>query len=251
MKIIYTCPKCGGDLREICLTMFPPSYKMQCVSCGWSHQRNSINYDTVKIPFLENDDFSYLIGKNMIFDEIINSIENYDMKEFALKVMESIPEYFWEIGASSSGKYHPTYALGYLGLARHTCALVRILNHALSIECVHQCFTSRERDIMRIAGMMHDTYKSGYPEDYEKDSHTKHEHPLIAAEVVRKYKGCGIISKEEVEVIAKTIETHMGQWTKSDHSDVTLPKPITRLQVMVHLADYLASRKDIEIKFEE
>ena len=99
--------------------------------------------------------------KAKIFDSILNTIENEDIRYFAEQCIETIPDYFWEVGASSTGKYHPQYALGELGLARHTCALVRFLNHILNVDCFGNKFTSREKDLMRVAGMMHDTRKSG------------------------------------------------------------------------------------------
>ena len=120
-----------------------------------------------------------------IFDSILNTIENEDIRYFAEQCIETIPDYFWEVGASSTGKYHPQYALGDLGLARHTCALVRFLNHILSVDCFGNKFTSREKDLMRVAGMMHDTRKSGDDEAYAKNKFTKFDHPLLAANEIR------------------------------------------------------------------
>ena len=184
------------------------------------------------------------------FKEIIDHIELNEMKLLAKKLIQTIPEYFFHIPSSSSGRYHPAYALGEGGLMRHTLALVRILNHSFEIDCIGGCFTPMERDIMRIAGMMHDTWKSGSQADYMKNNHTKFEHPLLAANAVRKWKGCGIVSDDVIELIATTIESHMGQWNTSKYSDVTLPLPTDKYQKMVHWADYLASRKDIEVHFD-
>ena len=66
-------------------------------------------------------------SKSSIFDSILNTIESEDIRKFAKRCIGTIPDYFWNVGASSTGKYHPQYALGDLGLARHTCALVRFL----------------------------------------------------------------------------------------------------------------------------
>lgn len=189
------------------------------------------------------------MDKSLIFSEILDTIENNDMKTFAKECIKTIPDYFWDVGASSTGKYHPSYALGDLGLARHTCALVRFLNHTFAIESLNK-FTSRERDILRVAGMMHDSRKSGSQTDYENDKYTKFNHPLLAAEVIRLMEEKHIIPDEEVEMIASIIESHMGQWNTDKRSDVVLPKPETRFQKLLHWADYLASRKDIEIKFD-
>ena len=186
--------------------------------------------------------------KVKIFDSILNTIENEDIRHFAEECIETIPEYFWEVGASSTGKYHPQYALGELGLARHTCALVRFLNHILNVDCFGDRFTSREKDLMRVAGMMHDTRKCGDDEAYTKSKFTKFNHPLLAANEIRSL--IGFISEEELEIIAVMIESHMGQWNTDKMSSVILPLPTNKYQKLLHLADYLASRKDIEVLFE-
>lgn len=186
--------------------------------------------------------------KAKIFDSILNTIENEDIRHFAEECIETIPDYFWEVGASSTGKYHPQYALGELGLARHTCALVRFLNHILNVDCFGDKFTSREKDLMRVAGMMHDTRKSGDDTDYVKSKYTRFDHPLLAANEIRSL--IGFIAPEELEIVATTIESHMGQWNTDKRSSVVLLLPTNKYQKMVHLADYLASRKDIEVLFD-
>ena len=185
-----------------------------------------------------------------VFKPILDTFENEDIKIFAKACLDTIPPYFWEVGASSTGKYHPQYALGRLGLARHTIALCRFMNHLFSVDCVKNKFSSRERDLMRIAGMMHDSRKSGTQEDYERSKWTKFDHPLLAAEAVRGVENL-IIPPDEVETIATAIESHMGQWNvDSRNPDVTLPLPENKYQVLLHVCDYLASRKDIEVLFD-
>lgn len=53
--IIYTCPKCGGDLQEMCLASLPPQYYMRCLACGWSKTRQS-SEQVVKILYEEDKD---------------------------------------------------------------------------------------------------------------------------------------------------------------------------------------------------
>lgn len=183
-----------------------------------------------------------------IFESLLDTFENEDIKKFTESCIDAIPSYFWEVGASSTGKYHPAYALGKLGLARHTCALVRFLNHMLSIDCIKNEYSSRERDLMRVAGIMHDSMKSGTDEDYARSKYTKFEHPILAANNIRKMSG---LSDDEIELIATTIESHMGQWNTDRRSKTVLPTPQNKYQKLVHLADYLASRKDIEVLFDE
>ena len=57
----------------------------------------------------------------------LRTIENDDLRILAEEMIKTIPEYWYHVGASSTGKYHPKYSLGEGGLMRHTVALVRIL----------------------------------------------------------------------------------------------------------------------------
>lgn len=183
-----------------------------------------------------------------IFDEILATFENEDIKTFATKCIDAAPPYWHSVPSSSTGKYHPQYALGDGGLVRHTLALVRILNHMFGVESIANQFTSRERDLLRTAGIAHDMMKSGTQEDYEKSKYTKFDHPLLAARMVYNMDG---LNKDERKYIATAISSHMGQWNSDKrHPNIVLPKPEDKSQIILHLADYLASRKDIEIKFD-
>ena len=42
-----------------------------------------------------------------------------------------------------------------------------------------------------------------------------------------------------------------GQWNKDKRSSCVLPLPENKYQKLLHLADYLASRKDIEVLFDD
>lgn len=179
-----------------------------------------------------------------MFEEVIDTIENEDLKELALELIKTIPPYFYEVPASSTGKYHPEYALGTAGLYRHTLALCRIMNHIFEVSN----YTSRDKDLMRIAGMMHDTRKSGDQESFEHSKYTHFTHPLQAATIVRMFKDKKW-NNDEIEIIASAIESHMGRWNTDKKNTIVLPLPKSKYQMIVHWCDYLASRKDIEIKF--
>lgn len=181
---------------------------------------------------------------------ILNTIVNDDIREFAKVLVEGLPDYIWHVGASSTGKYHPAYSLGEGGLMRHQVAVVRFLNYFFELEQYNTKFTTREMDLMRIAGLVHDGRKSGEQTDYEKSKFTKFDHPLQMANVIRSYDG-QYLNHDELEFIAHCIESHMGQWSTDRKSSVVLPKPIDEYQHFVHLADYLASRKDLTMAFDE
>ena len=91
--------------------------------------------------------------------------------------------------------------------------------------------------------------KSGEQADYERSKFTKFDHPLQMANVIRSYDG-QYLNHDELEFIAHCIESHMGQWSTDRKSSIVLPKPMDEYQQFVHLADYLASRKDLTMAFD-
>ena len=188
----------------------------------------------------------------MIFDQVLNTFEHDDIKGFATMLIDSAPDYWHHVPASSTGKYHPSYSLGEGGLVRHTIAVVRLLNHMFGVESIANQFTSRERDLLRVASIAHDMQKSGSQSDYEKSKYTKFDHPLRIAKIIRNFVGVVGLPDDEIELIAHAVESHMGQFNEDKRSPgVILPKPEDKYQIILHLADYLASRKDIELLFDD
>lgn len=187
--------------------------------------------------------------QNNMVAPILATIVNEDIREFAKVLIEGLPPYIWEVGASSTGKYHPAYSLGVGGLMRHQIAVVRFLNFFFDLEQYKAQFTSREMDLMRVAGLIHDGRKSGEQTDYERNKFTKFDHPIQMANVIRSYEG-KYLNHDELVFIAHCIESHMGQWNTDKKSSVVLEKPKDGYQFFVHLADYLASRKDLTMAFD-
>lgn len=187
--------------------------------------------------------------QNNMVAPILETIKNEDIREFARVLVEGLPNYIWEVGASSTGKYHPEYSLGLGGLMRHQIAVVRFLNFFFELEQYNTKFTNREMDLMRVAGLVHDGRKSGEQLDYERSKFTKFDHPIQMANIIRSYDG-RYLNHDELEFCAHCIESHMGQWATDKKSSSVLPKPIDEYQQFVHLADYLASRKDLTMAFD-
>ena len=180
---------------------------------------------------------------------ILNTFENEDIKEFTAVLIDGLPDYIWRVGASSTGKYHPSYSLGDGGLMRHQLAVVRFLNFFLELEQYSSKIDNRKRDLMRVAALIHDGRKSGTQEDYEKSKYTKFNHPMLMADIIRSYDG-QYLNHEEIEFIANIISKHMGQWNVDKKTGIILPKPDDLYSELVHLADYLASRKSLTMEFE-
>ena len=60
------------------------------------------------------------------FKTEIGYIKNLEYVEDFKILIGLLPDYFFRVAASSTGKYHPAFSLGEGGLLRHTKAAVRI-----------------------------------------------------------------------------------------------------------------------------
>lgn len=179
-----------------------------------------------------------------MFSKEIEFIRSDDVKKLAKDILKNAHNYFFYVPASSTGKYHPEYTTGEHGLTLHTKALMCFLQYFTEVECCQ--LSEREKDLLFVAGLVHDTEKLGNNEN----GYTVYEHPILAANKIRSYKGSGIILDSELDYIAEAVESHMGQWNTDRYGKEILPKPITSAQIYVHMADYLASRKAINFNFD-
>lgn len=192
-------------------------------------------------------------GENMenfqkvMIDNFVDGLETELGKELSKKIIDDLPDYWYQVPASSSGKYHPFYTIGENGLFLHSMATLQFITYMLELEQYKSEFTPTERDAIKIGAFCHDGNKHGE----ESKGHTIFSHPLVMAQSIRKYKDLNIVPDEMIELIASVIETHMGEWnTNKKEKNVVLPKPVTLAQKLVHLADYLASRKNLEVHFD-
>lgn len=184
--------------------------------------------------------------KYEVFITEINYIKSNEYRENIKILLELLPDYFYEIPASSTGKYHPKYALGKGGLVRHTKAAVKIANELLKNNTMGQAFNEREQDLIIMALMLHDGLKEGLI----KGAYTVFEHPLIMAKFIRDNKDKLTLNQMDLEFIAQVIETHMGEWNTNPYSKIVLPLPKNKYQKFVHMCDFLASKKFININFD-
>ena len=57
---------------------------------------------------------------------------------------------------------------------------------------------------------------------------------------------------DDIRKLCKMIESHMGPWnTDYKTGEEILPKPRTAIERFVHMCDYLASRKFLDVKFKD
>lgn len=184
--------------------------------------------------------------KSTIFNNELELIKNNRLRRSCEVLLNELPDYFYEIPASSTGKYHPKFALGEGGLVRHTKVAVRIAYEIIKTQSIGNVFTDDEKDLILISLMLHDGLKEGFP----KEKYTKFDHPILAANFVKDKANLTELTSEEVKLISTNISSHMGEWNKSDYSDITLPLPKNKYQKMVHMCDLLASRKFINVEFD-
>ena len=81
------------------------------------------------------------------FMQEINYIKNEKYRENAKILIEGLPDYFFSVPASSTGKYHPKFSSGDGGLVRHTKAAVRIAYELLN-SMIGDVFKSDEKDLI-------------------------------------------------------------------------------------------------------
>lgn len=180
------------------------------------------------------------------FEKELSFIKDDNIREMTKKMLGYVAPEFFQAPASSTGKYHPEYALGEGGLYRHTCAAVGIAKDIIELEWIKDKLDDSRRDYIIAALMLHDIAKSG---KCWESKYTQHAHPMLAAELIRDNIE-GDEYSEFVENVCRMIESHMGQWNWSKWDRVKLPKPNELDEFIVHLCDYLASRKYLEYKFE-
>ena len=179
-----------------------------------------------------------------VFDNILNNIQDDNIKMFAQTLINIIPEYVFEIPAGISGITNSASDLAPGGLLRHIINACNMFLMLTSTNYNRIKFTQHERDMMLVATLFCDTLKHGWQEDYEKSHVPCYYHPKMMADVIK--STTGILPINELNFIANCVESHMGQWSNTTSKNVSpLPMPDTDYKHFVHLANVLASSQNI------
>jgi hypothetical protein len=186
--------------------------------------------------------------KIALFEKEIAYMEIENIKDFFKKAITLVPDYFFEVPAASSGKFHSVLECGFGGLVYHTRSVAKIANYLVNLQQYKSKLNEVEKDCVICAALLHDCLKH----DWEnKTGFSVHQHPVLAAEFIKANNGLdGIVNDEIRTIIGDAVASHSGEWTTSKRSKVVLPSPQTLVQELVHLSDYIASRGDIHILFE-
>ncbi len=184
--------------------------------------------------------------KSSVFARELNYIKNDRLRESVKILLDMLPDYFYEIAASSTGKYHPSFSLGDGGLVRHTKVAVRIANELFNDASLFTSYTSDEKDLLIMSLLLHDGLKEGIV----KEKYVRFDHPILMASFIRDNIDKTKLTDEEADIMASSIASHMGPWnTNEPYTSVVLPLPKNKYEQFIHMCDYLASRKFLDVKF--
>ena len=98
------------------------------------------------------------------FNKELGYIKDEKIKNSLILILNELPEYWFSVPASSTGKYHPKYALGEGGLLRHSKAAMKIGYELLENPSIGDKYTNHEKDLMLLALLVHHGLKSGNPQ---------------------------------------------------------------------------------------
>ena len=188
---------------------------------------------------------SDLMEKIEYFNKEYSYIKDNKKREDVKYLVNKLPDYFFEIPASSTGKYHPSFASSENGLVKHTKVAVRIAKELLDNPGLNN-FKDNEKDIIIMAIILHDGCKSGIV----KENYTRFDHPLIVSQFIKENRSSLSLNDEEMELLIRVISSHMGIWNKDYNGNEILPIPKDKYQRFVHMCDYLSSKKFLDVKFD-
>lgn len=184
--------------------------------------------------------------KVKVFEKEFSYIKDKDIREDAKFLIANLPDYYFTVDASSTGKYHPKYASGVGGLSRHIKSAVKMANELLLDPCIAKPYQDRDMDLIILSLLIHDGLKYGK----EKEQYTRFDHPILIRDFVEENRDNLSMNSEDIEKVKNAVASHMGPWNTSNYSSVVLPIPKAPMEKFVHMCDYLASRRFINLEFD-
>lgn len=174
-----------------------------------------------------------------IFEREIGLIKDEKLKEAVSSYMtDCVADWFYEVGASASGKFHPKFSQGIGGLVRHTKAVVMFAEELLKMSS-YAYMKDIYKDYVIAACIIHDTAKYGLTGEMDKTVYKDH-----AENAAKLFESWCLTECDYVpsELMLNAVKAHMGQWSTNRED-----KPFTSIDRCVHMADYMASRSFIDV----
>jgi len=181
------------------------------------------------------------------FEPELQFIKNETIREFTRFCLENAPPYFWEVPSSSTSKYHSKVSNGVGGLVRHSRATAYTAKELAPAYSLNQ----DETDAAVSGAILHDICK--YGENGGK--WTTKDHDYTGSNYVfkqaKRFTDAGNPEVPMLRDICKSIAYHFGKWTTEVPARPlkTFPEDYSRIEQVVHVADMVASRKDISFGF--
>ena len=158
-------------------------------------------------------------------------IGSREVRRLAEAILRCAPGDLWEQPSSRSGQHHPPDEVHRGGAVLHAkrCVCVAMhLSRAFDIEPI-------DRDVLIAAMLVHDIGVNTCADDREADYL---QHPLRVREMTDALSG-----RPHYDAVMSVVEAHMGRWGPAEHWQHPSP-----LQKLGHLADFIASRRDILVR---
>ena len=183
------------------------------------------------------------------FEKLLEKFETDQIRDYCRDMIELIGDDIFTMPSSTSLKYHNATQCQPHGQLYHILMFAEIMNYMLGLKYIKEnvCMDPTQRDLMRCTPIFHDALKCGT----NGSKYTVHEHPMLAGEWVRTTTVEHDIPQKMKDWLAKLCESHSGEWTTSKKSAVVLPEPRTTCEFMVHLSDYLSSRANIDMIYDD
>lgn len=187
------------------------------------------------------------MDKVKVFEELLNKFETEEMRKYCEDMIQLIPDYIFQIPSSTSMKYHNKTQCQTHGQIYHIVMFGTIMNYILELKYVKERIAKNpiKRDCLRCTPIFHDAIKCGF--DGDVNSYSVFEHPLLAGKWIRETSVEHDVNQEIKNYIAALCESHSGEWTTSKKSSEVLPEPQSDEAFIVHLADYLSSRANLDM----
>lgn len=173
---------------------------------------------------------------NELLSYEVAQIDDFDIREFVKKTLDTVDPIHRIKPASSTGKYHPKYASGEGGLIRHIKVTVRNV-----IELIRATpAVESEKDELIAAAILHDMWK--YPEGRDHEF-TAFDHPALGGQWCKDHG---------FDTIGRLIAAHQGIWTTSRQMPgFENEQPRKFDEWLLHFADLMASRAYLACDFDE
>lgn len=160
----------------------------------------------------------------------VSLIEDDELRDMTTEAIGRMtPDYFWEVPATGSGRYHNPFSRRKHGLWIHVKMTMAAYERLVRSYVEQGLITEREADLGRAAVLLHDNLKYGH--SYEDGDSTVSNHDKLAATWIR-------ANTDLPSEVANAVEAHNGNWYDGK-------SPEEPLEQLVHMADMVASTKNI------